>query len=139
MGLVNIRKATIFIIEPTAATAALLTKVLVDAKFAKVVTASSGQEAVQKLATTKADAVLLDWTLPDIPAAQLLKALRGKDKKLGVIVISEDPNAETEAKAAGASAFFPAPFKTAALLKALDDLMLARLGIAVQTIGEREK
>lgn len=58
------------------------------------------------LATEKeADLVLLDWELPGLPAGQLLRLLKYERPSLMVVAMSSQPEACSEALAAGALAF----------------------------------
>ena len=51
------------------------------------------------------DVLLLDWELPGLPAAQLLRLLHFERPALKVVAMSTDPQVEQRALAAGAAAY----------------------------------
>ena len=58
-----------------------------------------------QVAAAQPDVVLLDWQLPDRPAASILADLHTLERRPHIIVLSVKPEVEKEAKAAGADAF----------------------------------
>jgi DNA-binding NarL/FixJ family response regulator len=57
------------------------------------------------LEKTPADILLLDWELPGLPSAHLLRLLRFDQPSLPIIAMSVRPEARQEALHAGAAAF----------------------------------
>ena len=58
-----------------------------------------------QVAASQPDVVLLDWQLPDRPAVSVLADLHSLERRPRIIVLYVRPEAEQEAKAAGADAF----------------------------------
>ncbi len=75
-------------------------------------TAVSGKEGLDKLDSANPDLVILDLMLPDINGIDILKAVKA-GRKIPVIMLSgkDSPQMVEKAKAAGADAFLPKPFK----------------------------
>lgn len=83
--------------------------------------------------TNKApDLVLLDWELPGLPAAQLLRLLRYERPSLKVIAMSSRPEAREAALEARANAFISKGASPERVLKILNEL----LGNQYEVIGE---
>lgn len=132
MGLVNIRDNVVLIAAKEPATRDRLKAVLAGAKFKTVLCAASGQEAVVALKTKKPGAVVLAADLEDIPAVALVTAIRTGAKKLGIIVVGATD--ATALKAAGASRVMAADISAEKLVRAVDDLLLEKMGIASSSI-----
>jgi DNA-binding NarL/FixJ family response regulator len=58
-----------------------------------------------QVAASQPDVVLLDWQLPDRPAASILADLHALDHRPRIIVLHVRPELEREARAAGADSF----------------------------------
>jgi len=67
--------------------------------------AGEAHSLLAQLQAARPDLVLLDWSLPGLPAIGSLPALRLACPHLLVIVLSGNPEASREALAAGADAF----------------------------------
>jgi len=65
----------------------------------KVVTASSGKVALDKVEKDKPDAILLDILMPGLDGLEVLKNIRKKDKNLPVFIVSAYFNEERFKKA----------------------------------------
>jgi len=65
----------------------------------KVVTASSGKVALDKVEKDKPDAILLDILMPGLDGLEVLKKIRKKDKNLPVFIVSAYFNEERFKKA----------------------------------------
>ena len=81
--------------------------------------ASSGAEALHKLAQNKYDCVLLDIMMPDMDGFQVLDTIRAKEhlKLLPIIMLSalEDPETITKTMQRGASDYLTKPFHSVIL------------------------
>lgn len=87
-----------------------------------VYTAASGDEALQMLDRHLAiDCVIMDFYLPGLAGADLLRRLRERNARLRVLVLSasEDPEDQRRALAAGAQAFLHKSASSQELLGAL--------------------
>ena len=140
MGLVNIRNGTVLLAEPDADRKVDLERVLRDARFTRVVSVSSAADAVKLLQQGKVDVFVVDMTLKDIPALDLIKAVRSGQKKLGVVVLADETSADlqTNAKSAGVQHIVPATNGGKKLISAVDALMMAKMGIASSSIAVSE-
>jgi len=106
----------------------VLTFIEIDLKLRgfKVVTTTSGEEALKLVKSAKPDIVLLDIILPGIDGFAVLKELR-TFTKLPVIAFSASPGNQDEALRLGANDFMHKPFdpndmarKIKALLRSKD-------------------
>lgn len=81
--------------------------------------AQSGQEAVEWLAKNQADAVILDWMLPDVDGLELTRRLRAMPAlaKMPIVITTaeDEPDVKKRFHQAGASAFLGKPVDTDAL------------------------
>ncbi|HUE28736.1 MAG TPA: response regulator [Solirubrobacteraceae bacterium] len=96
--------------------------VLEDAGYA-VIEAREGQEAIERLETTKVDAMFLDLRLPGIDGWRVLEDLRARSggSLPPVIILSAqaDPSAVTRSVGLGAVAYVMKPFHAADLTQAV--------------------
>ena len=58
-----------------------------------------------QVGASRPDVVLLDWFLPGRPATEMLADLHALERRPQIIVLSVQPEVESEARAAGADAF----------------------------------
>lgn len=72
------------------------------------------------------DLLLLDWELPGLPAAHLLRLLHFERPLLRVLAMSSRPEAQTEALASGADAFVSKGDPPEQLLAAVERLNVNR-------------
>lgn len=71
-----------------------LIKVRLEANNYEVITASNGEEGLEKVKQVKPDAVLLDILMPGIGGLQTLKEIRRIDKNLPVFIVTAFSNEE---------------------------------------------
>lgn len=94
----------------------------------RVLMASSGEEALEKLEEDKPDAVLLDLRMPGIGGIGVLEQLKADRKVPGlpVIVLSAhaDPAVAAKARELGCRSYLRKPFAAEDLFKALDLVLL---------------
>jgi two-component system, NtrC family, response regulator AtoC len=78
-----------------------------------VITAGTGREAVEKLATEPVDGIFLDVKMPDLDGLAALDEIRRRDTQTPIIVVtaSSHPNATADALARGANAYVVKPFE----------------------------
>lgn len=79
----------ILIVDDEVAIAQVFQQALTQAGF-QVITATTGKEAQDKIASEKPDAILLDQILPDMNGNQVIKTLKSQDstKNIPVAIIS---------------------------------------------------
>jgi len=77
-----------------------------------VITAGTGREAVERLATEPVDGIFLDVKMPDLDGLAALDEIRRWDPQTPIIIItaSSPPNAVADALARGANAYVLKPF-----------------------------
>jgi CheY-like chemotaxis protein len=86
-----------------------------------LVEATSGDEAIRAVEAHCPDLVLLDWRLPIGPVGtELVRRLRDQCERLPIVVVSADPGALSEARAADVSDYLPKPFSIEDLLHVVD-------------------
>ncbi|UYO38048.1 response regulator transcription factor [Rhodopseudomonas sp. P1] len=101
----------------------------------EVIEASNGKLALQAMANTPPDLVVLDLGLPDLPGHELLRQIRARSEAVPIVVLSSrgDEAGKVEALDLGADDYVTKPF-------GMDEL-LARLRAALrhqlQVQGER--
>ena len=89
--------------------------------------ASSGLEAIERLALKTFELVMLDLNMPDIGGIEVLEFVRGQDalRTLPIIVVTTrgDEASRTRVLEAGASRFMTKPFTPDALLGEVRSLL----------------
>ena len=99
---------------------------LTDVSFAE---AGSGLEAIETLAVSPVQAVVLDLNMPDMHGLDVLKFLRSHEQYRGLPVMilttrGDEPSRDA-ALGAGASAYMTKPFSPTTLLSSMRDLLLS--------------
>lgn len=89
--------------------------------------AQNGQQAVEKYAQLRPDAVTLDLVMPEYDGLHGLKAIRNLDPQAKVLIVSalDQRQILKEALQLGASDFIVKPFDRDNLLKTLDTMVPA--------------
>lgn len=90
--------------------------------------AKDGREAFLKLKAGKYDIIILDYKLPDITGAELLKYIRERDKETPIIFVTamDDPDISFQVIQLGASDYIP---KTFQYYEKLKERILENLGV----------
>ncbi len=122
----------ILVVDDEPAIRSLLKKFLVKEGF-DVVTASSGEEALDKLREEKPILVLLDIRLPGMDGIVTLKRIREMDEKVGVIMMTavDEQDVFEEAKKLGAYEYVVKPFD----LNYLENCVLLRISLVSGLTG----
>lgn len=92
--------ATILIVEDEADIAILL-RYNLEAEGLRVVTAETGDEALQAIAEKLPDLILLDWMLPEISGIELCRRLRAREETSRVPIIMLTARGEEEERVRG--------------------------------------
>lgn len=91
-----------------------------------IITASSGKEALEKIASEKPDAVLLDIMMPEMDGFEVLEAIREnpETEELPVIMLTSLSEFEHKANATlkGSTGYLTKPLVTNQLIEALDKI-----------------
>ncbi|NRB67682.1 MAG: response regulator [Vibrio sp.] len=89
----------------------------------EVETANDGQDALNKVASSKFDVVISDVNMPNMGGFELVKALRGKPqyKFVPILMLTTETSTEKKllGKSAGATGWLVKPFNPETLLKTL--------------------
>jgi Response regulator containing CheY-like receiver, AAA-type ATPase, and DNA-binding domains len=105
------------------------TEMLLDAKGFDVVAVEDGTAGIEAVRNGSFDAAIVDLFMPGMDGLQTTRALHEHDPRLAVIAVSgfmmgdrflEMPNFDTMAAEAGAFVTLYKPFRTDALLQAID-------------------
>ena len=92
-----------------------------------IITASSGQEALDLIQAARPDAVLLDIMMPDMDGFEVLEAIRNNPatEELPVIMLTSLSEFEHHAHATmkGANGYLTKPLVTNQLIEALDAIL----------------
>lgn len=107
----------VLVVDDDPAIVSVIRDVLTEHGYA-VVTASEGQEALQRVAERKPDAVLLDVHMPVLDGAAFVETLRDRGIDVPVVVMTAGPSAQKWADRLGASGALAKPFAMDQLLAA---------------------
>src|SRR5262249_34237479 len=89
-----------------------------------VLTAGTGREAVERLATEPVDGIFLDVQMPDLDRLAALEQIRRRDSQTPILIVpaSSDHNAAADALARGANAYVLKPFEWDELKATIEQL-----------------
>ncbi len=88
-----------------------LLKRFLEAKGYDVITANSGEDAIEKVKNEKPNAMLLDIKMPGMGGVEALKQIREFDKDVGIIMVTavKDEEIGKEALRSGADEYITKP------------------------------
>ncbi|GKV69133.1 response regulator [Sporosarcina sp. NCCP-2716] len=91
----------------------------------ETILASNGEEAVQKLQTSKPDCILLDMKMPGLNGEEILQEIKSRCPDFPVILMSAYDKAETSAADSDVQAdhYFTKPFDIHDLRRTISKLM----------------
>jgi len=117
-------KKTILIVDDEFGILEVLESILSDAGF-KVISAINGQDALTRLRETMPDLVIVDFMMPLLDGAGVIKAMRADEKfsAVPVIVASALPEKAISERCVGYQAFVRKPFKTERLMEEISRLL----------------
>jgi len=105
---------TILVVDDFATMRRIITNVLKQLGYEKILEAEDGTAALQVLETEKVDFVITDWNMPQMSGLDLLKAIRAsEDKKdIPVLMVTAERMQENIMKAAqaGVNNYIVKPF-----------------------------
>jgi len=113
--------ATILIVDDAAFMRAMLKRILKDAGYEIVGEAVNGKEAVQLYEELNPDLVTMDMVMPEMGGMEALQAIRGRDHKAKVVIVSAVDQRENllEAIRSGATEYIVKPFDESRVMKAV--------------------
>ncbi len=108
---VNSSRARILVVDDEELIRDLLKMVLMDEGYT-VVTATDGEEAIQRLESSPFDLVITDLVMPKVNGVEVLRAAKRIDPNYPVMVITGYPSVETVTKLVrlGAGDYLTKPF-----------------------------
>jgi CheY-like chemotaxis protein len=117
-------KKTILIVDDEFGILEVLESILSDAGF-KVISAINGQDALARLQETMPDLVIVDFMMPLLDGAGVIKAMRANEKfsAVPVILASALPEKAIIERCAGYQAFVRKPYKTERLMEEVSRLL----------------
>ncbi len=112
-------RATILVVDDDADLASILEMMLVHGGY-DVHVSTSGQDALNWLASNRPDLILLDLMMPDISGFTILRKMRASDRHAAMPIVVLTAKADTktrdETRDAGASEFLTKPINAQSLL-----------------------
>jgi CheY-like chemotaxis protein len=117
-------KKTILVVDDEFGILEVLEAILIDAGF-KVISAMNGQEAMALLQQKVPDLVIVDFMMPLLDGAGVIKAMRA-DRRLGrvpVLLASALPEQTIAERCTGYDAFLRKPYKTEKLMEEISRLL----------------
>ncbi len=115
---------TILIVDDEFGILEVVEFILSDAGF-NVISALNGQEALARLEETVPDLVLVDFMMPIMDGAGVIKAMRADDRfrEIPVILTSGMPEQTIKERCEGYDAFLRKPFRTERLMEEISRLI----------------
>ena len=125
--MVPLEDLRVLLVDDQTASLHLVRDMLAQLGVRTVLTASGGREALHVLAAAPVDAVLCDWTMPEISGLDLLRTVRKDQPDLPFIMVTgtADPTSVLAAKDSGVSGYLKKPFSSEDLRRKL--VALARM------------
>ena len=119
----------ILIVDDSATIRRMVRASLASMHQSSFVEASSGLEAIERLALVDVHLMVLDLNMPDMHGLEVLAFVRGQQKYAGLPILvlttrGDDPSREAALKA-GASAFMTKPFAAPAIMAKVEALLAA--------------
>jgi two-component system, chemotaxis family, chemotaxis protein CheY len=106
------------------------------------VEAASGLQAIEALAVSSVDTIVLDLNMPDMHGLDVLRFVRSHDRyrDIPVVVLTTRGDADSgeAAAAAGASAYLTKPFSPAELASTVTEFLAAARTAAAASVNPRE-
>ena len=102
----------------------MLSDILKDAGFRKILMAATGKEAVAEAKKGKPDLIILDVMLPDIDGFEVCRRIRGSGSRMGIIMLTalSQENDKINGFMTGADDYVGKPFSVVELVARVDAL-----------------
>ncbi len=117
--------AKVLVVDDCEVMRRLMTDVLSQAGITDVGQASDGNEAVEAAASDTYDAVLMDWSMPNMSGLEAVQAIRSAGNQVPIVMVtaaSEAVHVE-EALEAGANSYVVKPFGNAAIISKIREVL----------------
>lgn len=88
--------------------------------------AENGKRALEVIGQDRPDVILSDWNMPEMSGIELLRSVQAMPKPipLGLVTSQSSPQAEQEAREAGAAFVLTKPFTPEAFKQALEPVLV---------------
>src|SRR5215510_13229428 len=120
-------EARFLVVDDFAPMREIVRKVLEELGYEHIHEASDGAAALQMLRSTPVDLLITDWTMPNMPGIELVKAVRSDPTlaRLPVLMVTGEVKREqiVEASQAGVNAYIIKPFTPQALTAKVNKLL----------------
>lgn len=103
-GGLGARLARILVVDDEASVTAILSDYLTEHRY-DIVTAQSGAEALERLASDRPDAILLDLHMPGMDGIETLRRIQARDAHVPVLMITGNDDLAVAREALGLGAF----------------------------------
>ncbi len=115
--------ATVLVVDDEFGIADLIQDILVDEGH-HVLSASNGRQGLEAMAAARPDLVFLDYMMPRLDGAGVLRAMAQDPSLQGVpvVVMSSMPEATIAERCTGYTAFMRKPFRVAELMRLAGEL-----------------
>jgi serine phosphatase RsbU (regulator of sigma subunit) len=126
---IDIRNASILIVDDQAANVALLEQMLAGAGYTSVASTQNPREVCALQRANRYGLILLDLQMPGMDGFQVMEGLKDidKDDYLPILVITAQPGHKLRALQAGAKDFISKPFDLAEVLTRVRNMLEVRL------------
>jgi len=116
--------ATVLVVEDEFGIADLIEAVLEDEGY-RVLIAANGKQGLEMLAEERADLILLDYMMPVMDGAALLRSIAADPSlhDIPVVVMSSLPEATVAERCVGYTAFMRKPFKITDVVRLAERLI----------------
>jgi two-component system chemotaxis response regulator CheY len=103
----------------------VMTEVLSQAGITDFGQASDGNEAVEAAASDTYDAVLMDWSMPNMSGLDAVKAIRSAGNQVPIVMVTAASEAVhvQEALEAGANSYIVKPFRNATIISRIQEAL----------------
>lgn len=83
--------------------------------------ATDAQSLLDSLKKLNPDILLLDWNLPGMPSAELIRIIQGNYPKMRILIMSANPDTKSDALSSGVDFYINKGEAPTTLLKTLHD------------------
>ena len=118
--------ATVLVVDDEFGIVDVLETILIDEGY-RVLTACNGKQGLVRLSAEKPDVILLDFMMPILGGAEMLRAMAAEPayQRIPVVMISSLSEEAVAEKCKGYAAFLHKPFRAAAVLSTVARVLVS--------------